>query len=127
MDPEGDTYPSEMDLDWDDEPEDFDRAWLEDLFGTVEEYQAEHDVPVVVNEFGVVRYQPGAAEYLADELELFEERGWSWAYWVWAGGWEPVSKIDHMDLMKGPDPENHEPLPDNELMLVVREHWAEER
>jgi hypothetical protein len=29
-----------------------------------------------------------------------------------------------MDLLKGADPENHEPLPDNELMDVVREHWG---
>lgn len=38
-------------------------------------FKAMHNVPVVVNEFGVVRWVPGAADFMDDQMDLFEQRG----------------------------------------------------
>lgn len=35
-------------------------------------------VRIYVGEFGVVRWAPGAADYLRDSMEIFEELGWDW-------------------------------------------------
>jgi hypothetical protein len=39
-------------------------------------------VPVSVNEFGVMRWVPNAADFMRDEMELFEQRGMNHALWV---------------------------------------------
>ena len=119
----GNTYPGAMDLDWDDEPDTFDREWLAGFLETVERFEAENGTPVVVNEFGTIRWRPGAAAYLDDEMTLFEQHGWSHAYWQWAPDWEPLDEIDEFDLMHGPSKGSHEDDPDNELISVVRKHW----
>ena len=69
------TYPGEFDLDWDGEPDTFDRAWLEDFLSILSDFQQEHGVPVAVNEFGVIRWVPNAADFMRDEMDIFEEDG----------------------------------------------------
>lgn len=45
-----------------------------------------------VGEFSAVRWAPGAARWLQDSVDLFEEMGWDWAYHSTAGwnGWNPT-------------------------------------
>ncbi len=82
------TYPGNCDLDWDGEYDDWlDRAWLEDLLGTVDDFAAAHSAPVAANEFGVIRWVDGAAAFMDDEMDLFEERGMNHALWVWDPAW----------------------------------------
>ena len=82
--------PGWCDLDWDGQNDDWlDRAWLESLLSTVDDFATSHGVPVAVNEFGVVRWVPGAAEFMADEMDLFEQRGLNYALWVWDPAWGP--------------------------------------
>ncbi|UCC62586.1 MAG: cellulase family glycosylhydrolase, partial [Anaerolineae bacterium] len=77
------TYPGWCDLDWDGDDDPFDQSWLEDLLLTVDAFTSTHGVPVAVNEFGVVRWVPGAAAFMNDEMALFEQRGMNHALWVW--------------------------------------------
>lgn len=78
-------------------------------------------VPIYVGEFGAVRWVPGAATFLHDQTELFEQYGWNYAVYVWRGD-EPY--FDGFNLEYGPDPENHTPILDNPLLGVLRGRWT---
>ena len=52
--------------------------------------------------FSAIRWAPGAASYLRDCIDIFEEYGWDWtfhAYREW-DGWS----VEH-----GNDPQDHQP------------------
>ena len=66
------TYPGLFDMDWDGRNDLFNRAWLEDLLSTVDTFVGRHGVPVSVNEFGVGRWVPVAAAFMADQMDLFD-------------------------------------------------------
>ena len=117
------TYPGTCDVDRDGQKEQFNRTWLEDLLGIIDEFTARHHVPVAVNEFGVSRWVPGAAEFIDDEMGLFEEKGMNNALWEWQV-WEPFSeKVNHLNFLFGPDSENTEEVP-NELKDVITKYWS---
>ncbi len=40
-------------------------------------------VPVLVGEWGAFDDRSGIARHCASQLDLFEELGWGWLYWVW--------------------------------------------
>lgn len=90
--PARNAYPGEFDLDWDGSPDVFDRQWLDGYLSIIDDFEQEHGVPVSVNEFGVRRWVPGAAEFMADQMELFEQRGMNHALWAWDPAWEPWRK-----------------------------------
>jgi hypothetical protein len=121
------TYPGRLDLDWDGTPDPFDRAWLDDLLGAVDEFRARTGAPVAVNEFGVIRWVPGAAEFLGDEIGLFEDRGLNYALWVWDPAWAPwSSSVNDFNFRFGPDPQiGSESV--NDLQSVILEYWARNR
>ena len=52
------------------------REWLE----PVREFQRKTGARIYVGEFGCVRWAPGAADYIRDSIEFFEECGWDWTY-----------------------------------------------
>jgi len=119
------TYPGELDLDWDGEPDPFDRAWLEEHLGVIADFQQEHDVPVAANEFGVMRWVPGAADFMADEMDLFETLGVNYALWVWDPAWEPwASQVDDFNFRHGPDPDRHVDVASGALQETIIEHWS---
>ncbi|TET49410.1 MAG: hypothetical protein E3J64_09725, partial [Anaerolineales bacterium] len=119
------TYPGRFDTDWDSREEDFDRQWLDDVLSTVDEFVATHDVPIAVNEFGVVRWQPGAAEFLDDQMELFEQRGLNHALWVWDPAHEPwAEEVDAFNFRFGTDPDVHSNVDSNPLLDVITSYWA---
>ncbi len=118
------TYPGVFDTDWDGDDDQFNRSWLEDLFSTVDAFKATHGVPVAANEFGVMRWQPGAAEFMDDQMDLLEQRGMNHALWVWDSAWEPwTEEVNDFNFRFGPDPHNDTPVP-NDLMDVIVEHWG---
>jgi len=124
QEPEGtNTYPGEFDLDWDDVPDTFDRAWLESYLSPIDAFQARYGVPVAVNEFGVMRWVPDAAMFMDDEMTLFEGRGLNYALWVWDPDWQPWTEEEHaFNFRFGPDPMNRVEVP-SELMEVIVRHW----
>jgi hypothetical protein len=118
------TYPGEFDLDWDGEPDLFDRAWLEDFLSILSGFRQEHGAPVAVNEFGVLRWAPGAADFMRDEMDLFEELGINHALWVWDPDWAPwTESVNEMNFRYGPAPDNAVPV-ENDLQIIILEFWS---
>jgi endoglucanase len=81
------------------------REAIRRAFEPVVRFQEDHTVPVLAGEFGVMRWAPDSLEYLRDQLDLFEERGWSWAYWV-LRSWNAMDiegSADHEDKARYPD------------------------
>jgi hypothetical protein len=96
---------------------------LRGLLSTVDGFADAHDVPVAVNEFGVVRWVPGAAEFMDDQMDLFERRGWNYALWSWEPAWEPwAEEVNGFNFRFGPDPHNHVEI-SNDLMDVIVKCW----
>jgi endoglucanase len=58
----------------------------------IKSWADQHSVPasrIFIGEFGVWREAPGAELYLKDVLSIFEEMGWSWAYYSYREkGWD---------------------------------------
>jgi len=120
------TYPGFCDLDWDGEYDDpLDRAWLEGMLSTVDDFVATYSVPVAVNEFGAVRWTRGVAEFIDDEMELFEGRGMNHALWVWDPAWRPWNEeVNAFNFRFGPDPDNDSDVPSSALLSVIQDYWG---
>lgn len=118
-------YPGKYDTDWDGVDDDFNRAWMDEWLSTVDAYRDEHGVPVVINEFGGTRWNPGFAQFMDDQMSLFEERGLNYAFWEWPSTWEPfVSDVNAFNIHFGPDPDNNQPVETSEFIEVVRKYWG---
>ena len=118
-------YPGEMDLDWDGADDPFDRAWLDELLSPVDAFAAAHRTPLAANEFGPMRWQPGAADYMRDQMDLFEGRGMNHAFWVWEPAWEPwTEEVSAFNFRHGPDPDKHTDVASSELIDVITEYWG---
>jgi len=118
------SYPGLCDVDWDWEDEWFDRAWLESLLSTVDDFVAAHEVPVSANEFGLYRWEPGADEYMDDLMDLFELRSMNHALWVWDPDWGTwTTENDAFNFRHGSDPHNHADVESSDLMDVIIDYW----
>jgi len=118
-------YPGTCDLDWDGEDEQFDQAWLDDLLSTIDDFKTAHNVPVAVNEFGVMRWEPGADDFMDDQMDLLEQRGLNHALWLWETSWPPIQdEIDAFNFRHGPDPENHTDVATSDLIEVIKKYWG---
>ena len=126
QEPDGEnTYPGVFDTNWDGEDDQFDRAWLDNLLSTVDTFMATHGMPVAVGEYGVARWVPGGAEYMDDQMDLFEQRGMNYALWEWQTSWEPFAEEVHSGNFRlGPDPDNRVDVASSELMDVIRKYWG---
>jgi hypothetical protein len=119
------TYPGELDFDWDGQADPFDRAWLESWLSVAQDYMSEHGVPVAANEFGAQRYEPGAAQYLEDVMDLFEELGINYALWSWTPAyWMQWETISSFEFRLGPDPDNRTEFVPNEMWDVLTRYWS---
>jgi len=80
----------------------WDKEQLRKVLAPVREFQLAYNVHIYVGEFSAIRWAPGAADYLRDCIDLFEEYGWDWTYHAYRewDGWS----VEH-----GSDPDNHEP------------------
>jgi hypothetical protein len=118
------SYPGKCDIDWDGQKEQFDKAWLTDFLLLIDVFADNHNVPVAVNEFGVIRWIPGAAQFMDDEMGLFEEKGMNYALWEWETSWEPHTEEENaFNFLYGPDPDNTTAVP-NELKDVITNYWS---
>ncbi len=87
-------YPGDFDGEY------FDRETLAEILEPVDAFQARYGVPIVVGEWGGIRWLPGMDQYISDQLTLFEARGWSWLWYAWDDEeWEELGFELHM----GPD------------------------
>jgi hypothetical protein len=120
------TYPGRFDLNWDGEPDDFDRAWLDGFLSIIDDFKARHGMPVAVNEYGVVRWVPNAADFMRDEMALFERRRMNHAFWVFNPAWAPFQQsVDEFNFQHGPDPNNHQDVASSALLDVILANWSQ--
>jgi hypothetical protein len=116
-------YPGQVDIDWDGELDRFDRVWLESLLSIVEDYAAQNNVPVAVNEFGVMRWVPDGAAFLDDQMDLFEMLGMNYALWEWNSSWPEQAENNAFNFRFGPDPSNVEDLLHSDLLEIIQKYW----
>ena len=119
------TYPGTCDVDWDGESEPFERDWLAGLLQTLGTFRQAEDAPVAVNEFSVMRWEPGAAEFMDDELDLLEQYGVNYALWAWESSWEPYAEeVTAFNFRYRPDPASRADVETSALQTVIYEHWG---
>lgn len=92
----------------------WDKDRLRAVLQPVREFQLAYNAHIYVGEFSAIRWAPGAADYLRDCIELFEEYGWDWTYHAYRewDGWS----VEH-----GSDPQDHQPateLTDRKKLLL---------
>lgn len=75
---------------------------IRDTLQPVRDFQLAYNVHIYAGEFSAARWAPGAAAYLRDCIEVFEEYGWDWTYHAYRewDGWS----VEH-----GSDPKDHSP------------------
>jgi hypothetical protein len=80
----------------------WDKEALRRVLEPVREFQLAYNVHIYVGEFSAARWAPGAADYLSDCIEIFEEYAWDWTYHAYRewDGWS----VEH-----GSDPQDHQP------------------
>jgi len=121
---ENGTYPGEVDVDDDDQLERFDMEWLNNLFNPVEKYSDIHNSVMAINEFGIKRWVPGAAEFIRDQISIFEENGWNYALWEWSTSYAPFSEgVTDFNFRLGEDYSNHSFQVPNHLWDVIQYAW----
>lgn len=56
------------------------------------DFQKKYGVRIYVGEFGVIRWASGAAQWLQDSIDIFEELGWDYSFHSLVGwnGWNPT-------------------------------------
>jgi hypothetical protein len=119
------SYPGEFDIDWDGVEDVVNVEWLGEALAVVGEFKQEHNVPVAVNEYGVVRWIPGAARFMDDEMSIFEAYGLNYALWIWETSWEPFAEEVHaFNFRYGSDPDNREDLVSSDLIDVIKSYWS---
>lgn len=69
-----------------------DKSWLEKILFYPRRWATAYSMPMFVGEFSCVRWAPRRSRdaYLRDNINLFNEYGWSWAYLTWRAwpGWD---------------------------------------
>ncbi len=120
------TYPGTIDLNYDGSLDTFDRTWLEGYLATIDDFKAEHGgVPVAVNEYGLMRWVPNAADFMGDEMTWFEQHGLNHAFWMWNPSWPPHNaENDDFDFWHGGDPGNHTSVTTNDVIEVILANWS---
>jgi hypothetical protein len=58
----------------------YDKEKLREILKPVRDFNLAYNAHIYVGEFSAARWAPGAAKYLSDCIELFEEYGWDWTY-----------------------------------------------
>ncbi len=117
------SYPGVFDANYDGQPDEVNRAWLAHYLQTLADFRARVGAPVAVNELGLVRWAPNAAEFMTDQLDILENLGVNYAIWAWHASWPPLAEGDHAFTFRfGPDPNNRKDTP-NALWATYRRYW----
>ncbi|NOZ60139.1 MAG: T9SS type A sorting domain-containing protein, partial [Calditrichaeota bacterium] len=97
----------------------------QDLFSTIDGFRAQNNRNVAINEFGAMRWQPGVADFMDDEMNLMEQKGINYALWLWETSWqEYAQEVDAFNFRHGPNPNHHSDVSSSDLITVIRNHWA---
>lgn len=118
------TYPGIYDVNYDNNPENIDRSWLEQLLLTLDQFSPDHIIPVAVNEFGLQRWEPGADKFMSDMMELMEKYSVNHALWEWASSWEAFAWNDAFNFRHGSDPLNQSDVTTSALIETIKKNWS---
>jgi endoglucanase len=81
-------YPDRVPSSWNAPGEKWDHDRLAREFADVEHWAAQHHIPanrIIASEFWYDRRLPGAEQYLADLIALYNQRGWHWSFYAFRG------------------------------------------
>jgi hypothetical protein len=118
-------YPGNFDADWDGQNDIVDKNWLSGLFNTISNFKSRHGCIVACNEYGVIRWVCGAAQFMEDQMGFFEDHNLNYALWVWEPSWQLWSEeVNAFNFRFGPDPNNTTDLNSSELIEVIKKYWA---
>jgi endoglucanase len=76
------------------------------------DYARDYNVQIYVGEFSVIRWAPGAKQYLSDCIDVFEEYGWDWAYHAFReyDGWSVEHSSNKEERERSKTPTDREQL-----------------
>lgn len=85
---------------------------LRKVLQPVREFQLAYNVHIYVGEFSAIRWAPGAAQYLSDCIDLFEEFGWDWTYHAYRewDGWSVEHSSNRADHVPTKEPTDRKKL-----------------
>ena len=83
-------------------------------------FQQKYHVPIFVGEFGCARFAPGVEDWLRDQMDLYEQYGWSWAYWAFR-------EWDVMNIERSADPTDKVNHADSPLVRLFKTYFAKDR
>lgn len=85
---------------------DWDKTALREVLAPVREFQQAYNVHIFVGEFSAIRWAPGAARYLSDCIDLFEEYDWDWTYHCFRefSGWSVEHSSDPAEMSPSKEP-----------------------
>lgn len=95
----------------------YNRATLRNILQPVVDFQKKYGAKIYCGEFSVIRWAPGAAQYLEDLCSIFEELGWDWAYHCYRE-WENWS-FEYPDSFQEKTPAKSPTA----RHLVLRKYW----
>ncbi len=116
------TYPGTFDADYDGKADAVDKGFVRELLQPIRDFRAARNAPVAVNEFGVARWQPGAASFLRDVFDIFEEWGVNSALWLWESDFAGVD-WDDFNFRHGGNPAVRSDVPGSDIELAIRAAW----
>jgi endoglucanase len=96
------------------------KATIEARIAPVVAFQKKHNVPIFVGEYGCARFAPGAEQWLRDQMDLYEQHGWSYAYWAFR-------EWSVMNIERTADPADKENHPDTPLLRLFKSYFAKDK
>lgn len=99
----------------------WDKEMIRKRLQAVRDFQLRHNARIYVGEFSAVVWAPGAADYLRDCIDIFEEYGWDWSYHAFRewSGWS----LEH----EGEPGKPLRPSADNDRKRVMLEAFRKNR
>jgi len=116
-------YPDEIDLDGDGRLDSFDKTWLDARLAKVADFQAQHPGPAAITEFGLRRWAPGGADYIDDQMELFERHGFNHALWLWHASGRIVTESEEFNFLHSPTATQPGAVTYSDLIDSIVRHW----
>ena len=104
-------YPSET----------FDKNSLRKTVMPIQDFANRYHAQVVCSEFSVIRWAPGAEQWLEDIISIFEENNWNWTYHAFREwhGWS----VEHDSDWRNENPVNY----NTKRKEILLEHFKKQR
>ena len=99
-----------------------DKKWLSRKLSPISQFQSARRQPVVVNEFGSMRWEKGAEAYFRDTTDLFESMGVNHAVWLWETSL--TISWNEFNFRLGPTASNQKEVSGSLLLQAIRGNWA---